>query len=281
MVDSLVIEKENIKPSFSLENLKLIDDNSDVCVLLLKQNAEISNLDILGKSCVEWVKNSIRDFSVLELEYNGEDIVKFVKEKLHLINKKYVLTVFSNMPLIQTSTILSGLEYFKIKSLSVLKMTNSYIFDVDYIKNVDKIYNPQTLNINEEDFIVLNTLTKLPLVFNILKKRVMNFHLNAGVVIYDENTTIIEAEANIGKGVKIYPFNTIKGECYIESGVVLKTNNLIENSIIRENCEIENSIIKNCVISENCKVLDFSCVENNIVVAKDCTLKNKQVSGDK
>lgn len=280
MNEILMEEKQDILKELKLEEIKLYDDdNTDVFVMLLKTKLELSEIDILGKSSLEWIRNSLKGYNFKEFEYNNEDIVRFIKE--NVFNKKIVVVLFSNMPLLTKQTLDSYIEYFKIKKLSTLKMPKGFIFDFQYLLTVDKVYNPQTVNLFEEDFISLNSLTDLNLVFNTMKKRILNFHENNGVIIYDENSTIIEAEVNINSGVKIYPNNTILGETYLSNGVVLKGGNKIENSIIKDDCIIENSVIDNCIVEENSKILDYSVIKNKVVISENSTICNKTILGEK
>lgn len=280
MNEILMEEKQDILKELKLEEIKLYDDdNTDVFVMLLKTKLDLCNIDILGKSSLEWLRNSLKGYNFKEFDYNNEDIVRFVKE--NVFNKKIVVVLFSNMPLLTKQTIDNYIEYFKIKKLSTLKMPRGFIFDFQYLLTVDKVYNPQVVNLFEEDFISLNSLTDLNLVYNAMKKRILNFHENNGVIIYDENSTIIEAEVNINSGVKIYPNNTILGETYLSNGVVLKGGNKIENSIIKDDCIIENSVIDNCIVEENSKVLDYSVIKNKVVISENSTICNKTILGEK
>lgn len=278
MNEILEEEKQDILKELKLEEIKLFDDNTDVFVMLLKTKPELSNIDILGKSSLEWIRNSLKGYNFKEYEYNNEDIVRFIKE--NVFNKKIVVVLFSNMPLLTKQTLDSYIEYFKIKKLSTLKMPKGFIFDFQYLLSVDKVYNPQVVNLFEEDFLSLNSLTDLNLVYNTMKKRILNFHENNGVIIYDENSTIIEAEVNINEGVKIYPNNTILGETYLSCGVVLKGGNKIENSIIKDNCLIENSVINNCIVEENSKILDYSVIKDKVVISENSIICNKTILGE-
>lgn len=278
MNEILMEEKQDILKELRLKEIKLFDDNTDVFVMLLKTKQDLCNIDILGKSSLEWIRNSLKGYNFKEYEYNNEDVVKFVKE--NVFNKRIVVVLFSNMPLLTTQTLESYIEYFKIKKLSTLKMPKGYIFDFQYLLTVDKVYNPQTVNLFEEDFISLNSLTDLNLVFNTMKKRILNFHENNGVIIYDENSTIIEAEVNIDAGVKIYPNNLVLGESYLSCGVVLKGGNKIENSILKENTLVENSVIENCIVEKNSKITDYSVIKNKVVVSENSIICNKKIIGE-
>ena len=96
---------------------------------------------------------------------------------------------------------------------------------------------------------------------NILKNRILDFHLHNGVFIEDKNSTFIDASVIIESGVKIEPNNVLKGETYIGKNVVLEPNNTILSSIISSGCDIKSSYIKNSKITENMVVGPFELIE--------------------
>ena len=66
------------------------------------------------------------------------------------------------------------------------------------------MFAPQTYYFNEEEFIQTVNFKQLDFVAEILKNRIIEFHMNNGVYIENQNNTIIEANVSIGKNAKIY-----------------------------------------------------------------------------
>ena len=90
--------------------------------------------------------------------------------------------------------------------------------------------------------------------------------MNNGVIIKDPATTFIDAEVDIAKNVVIEPFNSICGDTIIESNVVLKSNNKIENSVVCEKTVVEGSVIKDSFVGKNCFVFNGSVIKNQTKV---------------
>ena len=131
---------------------------SDVEVILLlidneayKTTKKSYEHELFGKTILDWVKVAVSGTSIKEVKANKTDDV-LTTIKPHLSDKKYTVVLYSDTPLLTKKTFLEVLEYVKIKELSTLKLTRGFVFETEYIKNIDKIYNPQTAYFNEEDF---------------------------------------------------------------------------------------------------------------------------------
>jgi len=146
------------------------------------------------------------------------------------------------------------------------------VFETEYIKDLEKIYNPQVAYFDEEDFMAAYNLKQLSIVGDILRGRILSYHLKNGVRILDTTTTFIDAEVEIEEDVVIYPNNSIKGKSFIEKGVVLFENNVIDNSYILEKAKITGSYIFNSVIGKHCGVGPFAFVQEESVMEKDAQI---------
>ena len=276
--DELVFNFNNEQPKLNT-NYKEDETFKNVQVMLMcvnnsafKLNSKTYNLSLLGKTMKDWVLNSVKDFSVREIECNfNDDFLPLVKQNIN-VEKKYTLVLFSDTPLIKNSTIKEIIEYFTIKDLSVLKFTRGFMFKTEYLITIDKLYNPQMHYFDEEDFITCFNLKQYSLVMDILKARIIAFHQNNGVVIEDATSTIIDADVSIDSGVIVKASSKILGKSLVESGAVISYNSLIDSSVIMANSLIENSIIKNSIVGKNSVVKNYSIVENNAFIGENCTL---------
>ena len=111
-------------------------------------------------------------------------------------------------------------------------------------------------------------LKQLAMISDILKNRILSYHLKEGVRIIDIANTYIDAEVDIEEDVTIYPNNSIKGKSYIEKGVTLFENNVIQDSYILEKATISSSYIFNSVIGKHCGVGPFSFIQDESVMEK-------------
>lgn len=252
------------------------DLTSGVKVILLlvnnpafKTSEKTYNLKICGKAMREWVENSVGTCPLSAVEYSPEeDFLSVIKP---LADRKYPFTalLFSDTPLLRQGTFSDVIEYFKMKQLSVLKLTRGYVFQTNYLLTVDKLYSPQMQYFEEEDFITCYNLKQMCMVADIMKNRILSYHMKNGVRILDVNATYIDADVSVEPDVVIFPNTHIAGDSVVESGVIIKENTKIENSVIMKNSYIENSVIKDSVIKNNCRINSFCLVENKSVIGEN------------
>lgn len=264
-----------------LNKLNMENDYSDFLVLVLKvkYSQDFTKLDMFGLTGLDYILNSVNFCETKIVEYNlEEDIIKTIKNNLN--NKKYVAVVFSDTPLIKKHTFLEILDYFKFKSLCALKFNRGYVFDCEYLKSVEKVYNPQVQYFYEEDFVKVVDEKSFASTLEILKNRILNYHLNKGVIIKDINSTFIDAEVNIDKGVIIENNVNILGKTVIKQNSQIGVNTKIKNAIINENCFIENSIIENAIIKQNSNIKDF-CVIKNVTIEENENKSYEKIVGSK
>jgi|GEM_PF-1279605 bifunctional N-acetylglucosamine-1-phosphate-uridyltransferase/glucosamine-1-phosphate-acetyltransferase GlmU-like protein len=258
-----------------MENKQNIDlGASDVSVILLlvnnpsfKTSEKTYNLKLFGKSMKEWVALAVKEAEIKEVETkNSQDIISTITP--HLTDKKYTIVLYSDTPLLTAKTFSEIIEYIKVKKLSALQLKRGYAFETQHIKNIEKVYSPQTVYFNEEDFIPAYNQKQLAMINNVLKNRILNYHFNQGVRIMDVASTYIDAEVEIDEDVVIYPNNTIKGKSMIDKGVTLYENNVIKNSYILKNSQISSSYIFDSIIGKHCGVGPFAYIQDESVMQK-------------
>lgn len=278
LFEELFVKKEQEKEILNktvLENI-LENEYSNFLVLILKPNYKFdySQLDMFGKKGMEYILDALENFETKIVDYDqSEDVLKVIKRNLN--QKKYVLTLFSDTPLVRKQTILQIIDYFLLKKLCALTFNRGYVFDCEYLKSVEKIYNPQNQIFDEEDFVKIDSSSTFSLALDILRQRIVSYHQKAGVIFYNPKTATVDAEANIEQGVVIKNNVQILGKCIVRENVVLDGATL-KNSIVEKNCIVENSILENSVIFENSKVTDY-CVIKNVDIEMNSNLSNEKI----
>lgn len=246
-------------------------NNNDLCVIILQvKNPNFKgilksfDIDILGKRMWEWVALAV-DGNIIKTTTCTEesDILSLIKPLL--INTKYTAVLYSDTPLLQRSTFLEIMEYVKQRQVNVLKLTRGYIFDTEYIKNADSINAVQNKFFKEDDFMVANDYKQLAFICEILKERILDFHMKNGVYIENTNSVYIDADVIIESGSKIYSNNNIKGQTLIQKNCTILSGNVIIDSIISSGSTIVQSHIKESRISENLYVGPFeNIIQKNV-----------------
>ncbi|MGN1222672.1 MAG: hypothetical protein ACI4T1_00885 [Christensenellales bacterium] len=261
-----------------LKNINKTSEYDDFLVLILKMKykTDFSKREMFGISGFDYILNACENLNVKVIDYDGQDdIIKIIKQNLD--DKKYVLVLFSDTPLITKRTIYEILDYFTLKNLCALKFNRGFAFEQNYLRSVEKVYNPQEQVFNEEDFVKVLDEHSFLNAINILKKRILNYHMSNGVIIKDFNGTFIDAKTNIEGGVVIENNVVIRGKSLILKDSVISSNCCITNSIIESNCKIENSILENCVVKSNSQILDFSVIKNQTLEENTKLSNNKKI----
>jgi len=251
-------------------------NDSSCSAVIVKVNYEAlgnaSEVEILGKKMIDWVALSLpmTTHSVAAMDEKVELPIllrPFVDE-----NTDYTIVLYSDTPLMTKKTVLDALATIKANGLNVLKMTRGYIFRTEYLKDCEKIYSPQTHYFNEEDFITAFNFKQVALIGDILKNRILSYHLERGVYIEDMATTFIGPDVRINQGVKIAPFNTLKGDTTIKQGVKLMQGNYIENGIIDEGATINSSQIYKSFVGKNTRVGPYAYIRPETMIGADCRI---------
>ena len=142
---------------------------------------------------------------------------------------------------------------------------------------VDSLYSQ-----NLEDFFVVENKKQFTQAEEVLIDRVNSFHINNGVEIRKPKSVYIEPEVDIEKGVVIFPGNVLKGHTVIGKDVILKENNVIENSTLSEQCCVSGSVITDSVLDCGVYVSAFcdinkSKIGKNSLIESHCTIKKQRI----
>ena len=238
------------------ESLEVLNPLDNVLfVVLLYKNENVAprapyDIEIMGKKMWEWVALAGGGARVVSTPCTEEsDIIGLIKPFIE--NEKYVMVFYSDTPLLSKST--------------VLKLKRGYVFDADYLKNIENVLSAENKLFDGEEFEPIQSMNELTLVNEKIKNKILHFHLKNGVCITDLKSTFIDADVVIEKGVRIEQNNCIKGQTYIDRGVLLEPNNTIKNCIISSNVVVKDSYLSNSRISENMIVGPF-----DVVIDKSC-----------
>ncbi|HHY23162.1 MAG TPA: bifunctional UDP-N-acetylglucosamine diphosphorylase/glucosamine-1-phosphate N-acetyltransferase GlmU, partial [Clostridiaceae bacterium] len=188
----------------------------------------------------------------------------------------------------------SGMYCFWIKDLLIaLKDLNN---DNDqgeyYITDTIEILLKKGLKIgtyevkNPVEILGINDRVQLYQASEVIRKRILEYHMKDGVTIIDPNSTFIDDRVKIGMDTVIYPGTIIEGSTEIGEECIIGPNSRIISSTIGSCVEIVNSIVVESVIGNNTSIGPFAYIrpENRIgsnVKIGDFVELKKSVIGDK
>ena len=237
-------------------------DNKITALILLTENKFFEpvkkpwELEVLGKSMQDWVVMAVGDIQYKFVAYDGkQDVLDVVRD--NLMDSQYTLVLYSDTPLIKKKTVEEILDYCFVKNMSVCKLTRGFVFKNDFVKNATELYTAEPQYFDEEDFMTAYSFKQLMIIEEVMKNRVLNFHMKNGVRIIDGGSVSIDADVTIEGGTTIYPNNRIYGKTYIGNDCQLMPNNIIQDSYIESNCRVEYSVIKGAHINAFASVGPF------------------------
>lgn len=240
------------------------------------------NGEILGRKLCEWVAFACKSLHKKIVVYDGKsNYLQVAKENVD--NKyDYTLILPSTIPLITSNTINNIIEYAVVKDVLCCKLPVGYVVNNKYLLSNNDWQIDNLFTQFHEDFYIVESKKQYIQAEDILQDRINTFHLENGVDIKKSKSVYIEPCVDIGKGVVIFGGNTLRGNTIIESGVILKENNVINNSRVGGNACLACSQVDNATIGENVYVSAFCSINNSIVgkevlINPNCTINNTTI----
>ncbi len=103
----------------------------------------------------------------------------------------------------------------------------------------------ELIEMEEEESLGINTPEEFQKVSEILRKRIIKFHEDQGVIFKDKEKVFIDSTVKIKPGVIIGSHVTLKGETFLESGVSIEDNLILEDKTIHENTHVTEEFLRN------------------------------------
>ncbi len=233
---------------------------------------DTSRIEILGKTMFDWVALSLGNNEVSSVSYReGDEIPSLVRT---LLNREKTETVilFSDTPLITKQTVFDAVAELRASGKNVIKLTRGYVINTEYLLSADKIYTQETHYFEVDDFVTAFSFKQVALISDILKNRILEYHMERGVHFEDMASAFIGCDVKIGKGVVIGPNNVIKGNTYIKDNVKILPNNVIDTCIIEENAVIDGSRLCKSYIGSGSYIGPFAVIGEGCIIGPSCRI---------
>jgi len=230
------------------------------------------DIQLFGKTMSEWVALGMGDAPFVFADYDGETDAPLAA-KPHLSESEYTAVLFSDTPLLQKKTVLEALDYTAANNLNVCRMTRGYIFKTEFLRNADQIYTTQRQYFSEEeDFLTATDFEKLAFIGDVMRQRIIGFHMNNGIQITDPSAVLIEADVVIGAGTVIHSGNRLKGRTAVGENVVLHENNIITDCVIADGAELKSSTLTKSFVGKKTTVGPHAHLRPETVIGADCRI---------
>ena len=231
--------------------------NETLVVIIRAKSGFSADFDLCGKSMVEWVEMATSGCTQKVIEQPDED--DFLPKIKELAGEfKFVAVFYSDTPLFRKSTFLEIMDYFSKHRMNVLKLLRGYVFKGEYLKNTRMLLSTTIEEFDKQDFCIVDNAEKISLAFDVLRKRILDYHKQNGVVLFGEDTIFIDADVEIEEGVIIYPNNVLSGKTYVGKDVILQSGNFIVDTVVCEEAFIQASYLDKCKVEKGKIVGPFS-----------------------
>ena len=257
------------------------------CGLILKtaydKLGSTSDISVLGKSMLDWVKLSFGDAPVGVVDEDKSIDLPLLCRPFALEGYDYIVVLYSDTPLITRKTVQSAVEEAYNSGRNVLKMTRGYVFSCAFVHNSDKIYTNDTFYFDEEDFITAFSFKQVGLITDILKNRILDYHMEQGVYFEDLAGTVIGCDVTIDPRVVVGHNNVILGRTRVREGARLGCGNNLTDCVIEKGAFVEYTHAVRSYVGKNCKVGPFvRLCEDNIIgegseIGSFIELKDKKI----
>ncbi|MCM1305915.1 MAG: hypothetical protein NC037_05105 [Bacteroides sp.] len=234
-------------------------------VFIETENAKRS---ILGRRAEEYI---LREFAVFDAAGS-----RIVKEEVYLSSpEKYFLPDAINValtldtPLLRRKTVEHFIALMRHKNIKSVRLGARD--SMSFIRIGDAA--DEGIFVSDDDFLKLGDAKSYNMVYNLLKDRILDAHLLAGVNIVDKTTVFIDDTVKIESGAQILPFSRIEGDSVIKRDAKVGAS-YVRNSVVESGACVEMShIADSCVraratvgpfarlrgaqIGEGCRIGDF------------------------
>ncbi len=123
-----------------------------------------------------------------------------------------------------------------------------------------------------EDGIAVTDAKSFATAYRCLRKRIVDTHLENGVIILDPDRTVIEADVQIGAGTLLYPDNTLQGQTTIGSGCTLYPGSRLKDAVIGDETTVEHSVLLSCAVGSHTTVGPFAYLRPQTKVGDHCRI---------
>ena len=232
---------------------------------------DTSSIQLFGKTMLQWVSLAMQG-TVATVSYNEKLSVPLNIRPYLDPESEYTVVLYSDTPLITAKTVSQAVKDAVDTGANVIKMTRGFVFKTEFVQRVDKIYSVETHYYEEEDFITAVSFKQIAMISDIMRTRILSYHMRNGVMIEDPASTFIGSGVSIGKGVRISPNNIISGNTVIKDNARIDAGNNIDSCIIESGAYMLSSRAVHSYIGKNVQVGPYANIREDNVIGENCKI---------
>lgn len=125
-----------------------------------------------------------------------------------------------------------------------------------------------------DETVGINNRVQLAEIEQLLRKRILERHMYAGVTIIDPATTYIGADVEIGMDTVLLPGTMLSGYTRIGAFCRIGPDTTIENSTIGEHCNVCRSVLEETIFEDGVNIGPFSHCRTGAYLARNVRMGN-------
>ncbi|MDQ3880234.1 MAG: bifunctional UDP-N-acetylglucosamine diphosphorylase/glucosamine-1-phosphate N-acetyltransferase GlmU [Chloroflexota bacterium] len=127
---------------------------------------------------------------------------------------------------------------------------------------------------NPELTMGVNDRVQLAEADRLMRRRINERHMRAGVTIIDPATTFIDVAVAIARDARIEPWTIVRGRSTIEEDAVIGPGSEITDSRIGPRSVVARSVVEESVVSEDCSIGPFAHLRPGSEIGPRCRIGN-------
>jgi bifunctional UDP-N-acetylglucosamine pyrophosphorylase/glucosamine-1-phosphate N-acetyltransferase len=127
---------------------------------------------------------------------------------------------------------------------------------------------------DSEEAMGINTRVHLAEAETIMRRRINEHWMLAGVTLVDPGSVFIGADVQIGKDTTIWPNTYLRGKTVIGEGCVLGPNTMIEDTQVGNQCKLLMAVMEGAVLEDNVSMGPFAHLRKGAHLAKGVHMGN-------
>jgi bifunctional UDP-N-acetylglucosamine pyrophosphorylase/glucosamine-1-phosphate N-acetyltransferase len=143
---------------------------------------------------------------------------------------------------------------------------------------IERAYEEQqpasAVEVSPAEALGVDDRVKLAVAEALMRRRILERHMLAGVTILDPATTYIDAEVSIAEDVTVYPNCFLFGHTNIAGGCVVGPGTTLRNAVLAAGVRCEASVVEDSTIGERTRVGPFAHVRAGASIGEDCEIGN-------
>ncbi len=131
-----------------------------------------------------------------------------------------------------------------------------------------------TVRVTPDEALGVDDRVRLAAAESILRRRILERVMLAGVTVEDPASTFIGAEAEFEEDATVLAGSRIEGRSRVATGAVIGPNTTLRNAIIGAGSRVEASVVEDSTVGAGCTIGPFAHIRGGAEIGDGCEVRN-------